>query len=155
MTENTGVSYEDCSVYVDAADSSTVITWLKERLGSGDGGQELTVGPLLVSGAFNDYSTGRKVHPFEFLEWPTVLECEADTGAEPSAVVAAVTTLLETLWGGGWKALAACDFEDELPAGGGLERFPVPAASTGPSRERTERWRGLLKAGGTSRRKFL
>ncbi|MFE1499986.1 hypothetical protein ACFW89_33500, partial [Streptomyces albidoflavus] len=125
MTENTEVSYEGCSVYVDAADSSTVITRLKERLGSGEGGQSLTVGPLLVSGAGNDYSTGRKAHPFEFLEWPTVLECEAPAESEPGAVAAAVTSVLETLWCGGWKAVAACDFEGELPARGGSERYPL------------------------------
>ncbi|MFE5940294.1 hypothetical protein ACFQ69_33585 [Streptomyces sp. NPDC056470] len=153
--ENTEVSYEDCSVYVDAADSSTVITRLKERLGSGEGGQGLTVGPLRVSGAGNDYSTGRKTHPFEFLEWPTVLECEAAAGAEPSAVVAAVTTLLETLWGGGWKALAACDFEDELPARGRSERYPLLSLSEGLAQARTGRWKSLLVRGGKRKRDSL
>ncbi|MDQ0847370.1 hypothetical protein [Streptomyces sp. V1I6] len=131
MSGRPGVRYEDCSVYVDAQDSSTVITWLGERLGRGNGGQVLRVGTLWVAGVSNDYSTGGKAHPFEFLEWSTVLECEAPVGAEPDAVVAAVTDVLEMLWCGGWKAVAACDFEDELPARGGSERYPLPSPSEG------------------------
>ncbi|MFD0271251.1 hypothetical protein ACFVGY_32480 [Streptomyces sp. NPDC127106] len=129
MSENAGISYEDCSIYVDAADSSTVIAWLKERLGPGEDARGLVVGPLRVSSACNDYSTGRKAHPFEFVEWPTVVECEAPAGVEPGAVVAAVTAVLETLWCGGWEAVAACDFEDELPAHGGRDRYPLPSPS--------------------------
>ncbi|MEV7797095.1 hypothetical protein AB0O68_34865 [Streptomyces sp. NPDC087512] len=152
VPENVGVSYEDCSVYVDAGDGSTVITWLKERLGAGDGGQNLTVGPLQVSGVHNDYPTGRKAHPFEFLEWLTVLECEAPAEAEPGAVVAAVTLVLETLWSGGWKAVAACGFEDELPARGGSERYPLPSSSEALTQARTGRWKGLLVQGGKRKR---
>ncbi|MFB9518269.1 hypothetical protein [Streptomyces purpureus] len=155
MTENAGVSYEDCSIYVDAADSSTVIAWLKERLGPGEEGRGLVVGPLRVSGVCNDYSTGRKAHPFEFLEWPTVLECEAPAGVEPGAVVAAVTAVLETLWCRGWKAVAACDFEDELPARGGGERYPLPSASGGLPHTRTGRWRSLLVRSGKRKRKSV
>lgn len=155
MTENAGVSYEDCSIYVDAADSSTVITWLKERLGPGEKGLGLVVGPLRVSGACNDYSTGRKAHPFEFLEWPAVLECEAPAEAEPGAVVAAVTDVLERLWCGGWKAVAACDFEDELPARGGRERYALPSPSGSLPHARTGRWRSLLARGGQGKRKSV
>ncbi|MFE0790331.1 hypothetical protein ACFW4T_34075 [Streptomyces mutabilis] len=140
MTENAEVSYEDCSVYVDAADSSTVIAWLKERLGPGDEGRGLVVGPLRVSSACNDYSTGRKAHPFEFLEWPTVLECEAPAGVESGAVVAAVTAVLETLWCGGWNAVTACDFEDELPAHGGRDPCPLPSPSGSLPHARTGQW---------------
>ncbi|WP_351234283.1 hypothetical protein [Streptomyces sp. NPDC002133] len=132
-----GVSYEDCSVYVDAADSSTVMAQVRDLLGSGGEGSGLVVGPVRVVGAHNDYVTGRKTHRFDFLEWPTVLECEAPTGAQPGAVVAAVTTVLECLWSVGCKAVAACDFEDELPAGGGIARYPVPAVpADSPSRGR-------------------
>lgn len=54
-SENAGVSYEDCSIYVDAADSSMVIAWLRERLGPGDEDRSLVVLPLRVSSACNDY----------------------------------------------------------------------------------------------------
>ncbi|MFE5614442.1 hypothetical protein [Streptomyces sp. NPDC056524] len=155
MTENIGVSYEGCSVYVDAADSPTVVSWLRKDLGPGGGGQDLAVGPLRVSGVFHDCSTGRKAHPFEFLEWSTVLECEAAAGAEPGAVVAAVTAVLETLWRGGWKAVAACDFEDELLACGGRECYPLPPESMSPSPEGRGRWRHLPKPGWKGKRKSV
>ncbi|WP_327378266.1 hypothetical protein OG393_32470 [Streptomyces sp. NBC_01216] len=155
MTENAGVSYEDCSIYVDAADSSTVIAWLKERLGPEEEGHGLVVGPLRVSSVCNDYSTGRKAHPFEFLEWSTVLECEAPAGVESGAVVAAVTDVLETLRRGGWKAVAACDCEDELPAHGGRDRYPLPSPSGSLSHTRTGRWRSLLVRGGKRKRKSV
>ncbi|MGW0468485.1 hypothetical protein ACWDX6_25015 [Streptomyces sp. NPDC003027] len=155
MSENAGVSYEDCSIYVDATDSSTVIAWLKERLGPGEKGRGLVVGPLRVSSACNDYSTGRKAHPFEFLEWPTVLECEAPVAAEPGVVAAAVTAALETLWCGGWKAVAACDFEDELPAHGGRDRYPLQSPSGSLPHARTGRWRSLLVRSGKRKRKTV
>ncbi len=155
VSKNAGVSYEDCSIYVDAADSSTVITWLEERLGAGGKGRGLVVGPLRVSGAGNDYFTGRKAHPFEFLEWLTVLECEAPAGVEPGVVVGAVTEVLETLWGGGWKAVAACDFEDELPAHGGWDRYPLPPPSEGLTQARTGRWKSLLMRDGKRKRKSV
>ncbi|WP_418955195.1 hypothetical protein [Streptomyces tritici] len=155
VSENAGVSYEGCSIYVDAADSSMVITWLKERLGAGGEGRGLVVGPLGVSSACNDYSTGRKAHPFEFLEWPTVVECEAVARAAPGAMVAAVTAVLETLWRGGWNAVAACDFEDELPAHGGRDRYPLPSPSGSLPHARTGRWRSLLARGGKRKRKSV
>lgn len=54
-SENAGVSYEDYSIYVDAADSSTVIAWLRERLGPGDESRSPVVVPLRVSSACNHY----------------------------------------------------------------------------------------------------
>jgi hypothetical protein len=33
--------------------------------------------------------------------------------------VAQIGRLLEALWAGGWRAVAACEFEDELPRRGG------------------------------------
>jgi hypothetical protein len=119
------VSYEECSIYVAAADSTVVATRLKVRLGEGDDNVGLMVGPVRVVGTCNDYATGRTSHLFEFLEWDSVLECDAPAGAQHAAVVAAVTAVLETLWVSGWKAVEACDFEDELPAAGGIARYPV------------------------------
>lgn len=69
------------------------------------GARALRVGLLWVDGVSNDYLTGGKAHPFDFLEWSTVLECEAPVGAESGAVVDAVTDVLEVLWcvGGGGR----------------------------------------------------
>jgi hypothetical protein len=136
-------SYADASIYVDAVDSSEVIAWLQDSLGLEGSGQCLIVGPVRVSGAHNDYATGRRFHPFDFLEWQIVLECEAPSG-EPADVVAAVTAVLETLWRGGFEAVTACDFEDDLPARGGRERYPMPAASHSSAAPADTWWRSLL-----------
>ena len=119
-------AYSDASIYVDAVAAPRVVGRLRDALGLDDNDAELTVGPVRVSGEPNDYATGRRARPFDFLQWPTVLECEAPAGA-PDEVVQAVTTVLEALWDGGFKAVAACDFEDELPAHGGIGRYPCPA----------------------------
>ncbi|MFD9247366.1 hypothetical protein ACFV0D_36690, partial [Streptomyces sp. NPDC059556] len=126
---------------------------LRDALGlDKEDGAELTVGPVRVYGAPNDYSTGRHAHPCDFLQWPTVLECQAPAESEPGAVAAAVTIVLKTLWCGGWKAVAACDFEDELPARGGIDRYPLPSPSEGLSQVRMGRWKSLLVRGGNKKR---
>ncbi|MFF5506489.1 hypothetical protein [Streptomyces roseolus] len=141
-------SYEAASIYVDAEAAQRVVARLRVGLGLvEDGGSELSVGPVCVSGEHNDYATGRDAHPFDFLQWPTVLECEAHAGT-PAEVVQAVTTVLEALWHGGFKAVAACDFEDELPARGGADRYPRPAPDSGGSTASSSSWwRNLISPG--------
>ncbi|MGW5008731.1 hypothetical protein [Streptomyces parvulus] len=115
---------------MDAEAAPRVVARLRDSLGLvKDDGPELTVGPVSVVGEHNDYATGQDTHPLNFLEWPTVLECEARAGT-PAEVVQAVTAVLEALWHAGFKALAACDFEDELPARGGIDRYPLPDSGT-------------------------
>ncbi|MFF9627246.1 hypothetical protein [Streptomyces griseosporeus] len=126
-------AYSDVSIYVDAEAAPRVLGRLRDALGLKDDGAELTLGPVRVSGEPNDYATGRRAHPFDFLEWPTVLECEAADGAPAEEVVQAVTAVLEALWRGGFKAVAACDFEDKLPACGEIDRYPYPAPALGGS----------------------
>ncbi|MFF9457271.1 hypothetical protein [Streptomyces flaveolus] len=144
--------YSDASIYVDAEAAPRVVSRLRDALGLiEDAGAELTVGPVRVEGEPNDYATGRHAHPFAFLQWPTVLECEARAGA-PDEVVQAVTVVLETLWHGGFKAVATCDFEDELPARGGIDRYPRPAsasasASGASAASSGSWWRNLISPG--------
>ncbi len=140
----------DVSIYVDAEAAPRIMARLRDALGLvEDDGAELTVGPVRVTGEPNDYATGRHAHPFDFLEWPTVLECEAYEGT-PAEVVQAVTAVLEALWHGGFKAVAACDFEDELPARGGSDRYPcpVPAPGGGAVSSGTGTWWKILMSPG-------
>ncbi|MFE6852358.1 hypothetical protein ACFVDH_16385 [Streptomyces sp. NPDC057674] len=155
MTDDRGSSpvnpdsaYSDASIYVDAEAAPRVLGRLRDALGLDKAdGAELTVRPVRVYGAPNDYSTGRHAHPSDFLQWPTVLECEAPSGA-PAEVVQAVTAVLEALWHGGFKAVAACGFEDELPARGGIDRYPRPACVSGASAASSGSWwRNLISRG--------
>ncbi|MEV7797061.1 hypothetical protein AB0O68_34675 [Streptomyces sp. NPDC087512] len=145
-------AYSDASIYVDAVAAPRVVGRLRDSLGLEDNGAELTVGPVRVEGEPNDYATGRRAHPFDFLEWPTVLECEAIAGAPAEEVVQAVTAVLEALWRGGFKAVAACDFENELPARGGIDRYPFPGSgsgsgSGGSGASVSSWWRNLISPG--------
>ncbi|WP_212728970.1 hypothetical protein [Streptomyces sp. V17-9] len=127
---------------MDAEAAPRVLGRLRDALGLvEDGGAELTVGPVCVEGEHNGYATGRHAHSSDFLQWPTVLECEAHAGT-PDEVVQAITAVLEALWRGGFKAVAACDFEDELPARGGIDRYPCPAPTSTRARSLRARARG-------------
>ncbi|MEU5757010.1 hypothetical protein [Streptomyces sp. NPDC047829] len=142
-------AYSDASIYVNAEAAPRVVGRLRDLLGLvEDDGAELVVGPVRVEGEPNGYATGQRAHPFDFLQWPTVLECEAPAGAPPEEVVQAVTAVLEALWRGGFKAVAACDFEDELPARGGIDKYSLPAPGSGGSGASVSSWwKNLISPG--------
>lgn len=58
----------------------------------------------------------------DFLFWPFLVEVQGETGVERFEIVAGVRDLLEGLWIAAFDAVAACDFEDELPFRGGIGR---------------------------------
>ncbi|MGG8365016.1 hypothetical protein ACQ88H_00010 [Streptomyces lividans] len=137
--------YSDASIYVDAEAAPRIMARLRDALGLvEDDGPELAIGPVRVTGAPNDYATGRRAHPFDFLEWPTVLECEASEGTR-AEVVQAVTAVLEALWHGGFKAVAACDFEDGLPRAAGSTGTSTPLLPPTGARS----FRARVRGGGT------
>ncbi|WP_433243439.1 hypothetical protein [Actinomadura nitritigenes] len=60
----------------------------------------------------------------DFPSWPIKIEVDKQE-ALPSQVVDVVSKLLTSAWRAGYEAVAACDYEDELPAEGGyLRRLP-------------------------------
>ncbi|MFC8271744.1 hypothetical protein ACFUJR_04205 [Streptomyces sp. NPDC057271] len=69
---------------------------------------------LGITVARNDYQA-MAGNSDDFVQWGTVVECEAIAEATLGQVVEAVGTILETLWNRGYRAVAACDYEDELP----------------------------------------
>ncbi|WP_331741505.1 hypothetical protein OG338_29540 (plasmid) [Streptomyces sp. NBC_00726] len=158
MTSNQGPSphgpdsaYDHASIYVDAVAAPRILGRLQDALSLKDHREGLAIGPVRVHGEPNDYATDRRAHPFDFMEWPTVLECAATAGA-PAEVVKAVTSLLETLWHEGFKAIAACDFEDELPARGGMDRYPLPVPAHDGSSVKS--WWKNLSPSGRKRKKL-
>ena len=59
----------------------------------------------------------------DFILWPTLIEVYVDvenTSPATSEIVAFAAGLLEKLRNEALSAVAACDFEDELPSGGGI-----------------------------------
>ncbi|MEU4267691.1 hypothetical protein [Streptomyces sp. NPDC026092] len=73
---------------------------------------------LEVAAAHNDYEEAGG-DPEDFVQWGTVLECEAVPGSSLAQAVDAVAVVLQSLWDGGYRAVAACDYEDQLPVFGG------------------------------------
>jgi hypothetical protein len=57
--------------------------------------------------------------PHDFVEWPYYLEIDATAEQTRPAQIAVIARLLIGLWEAGLGAVAACDFEDELPRRGG------------------------------------
>ncbi|MFC0433962.1 hypothetical protein [Kutzneria buriramensis] len=51
----------------------------------------------------------------DFPNWPTLVDVYADGQEGQQAIVGLVTALLRQMWAAGVPAVAACDFEDELP----------------------------------------
>lgn len=56
----------------------------------------------------------------DFLHWPIIVEFEDHSRISP--LKEKVTLLLNSLWGESIPSIAACDFEDQLPWGGGIKR---------------------------------
>ncbi|MFI8079769.1 hypothetical protein ACIF6L_03045 [Kitasatospora sp. NPDC086009] len=57
----------------------------------------------------------------DFIGWPLTVEAEAEE--DGPSLVEPVSRLLMAAWDRGYDAVAACDFEDELPDSGGLPRY--------------------------------
>jgi len=55
----------------------------------------------------------------DFLFFPVVLDVQPNTDIDRRIYIERVGALLEKLWSNGLRAVAACDFEDELPRHGG------------------------------------
>jgi hypothetical protein len=60
----------------------------------------------------------------DFVRWPVLIEAEAEDPSSRNPMVEVVARMLEALWKAGNPAVAACDFEDELPWAGGIRRVP-------------------------------
>ncbi|MFE3452335.1 HAD family hydrolase [Nonomuraea sp. NPDC059194] len=59
----------------------------------------------------------------EFLYWPVKVEVAAGRSVGGSTVVAVVARILTSAWNAGHAAVAACDYEEELPDRGGYPRY--------------------------------
>jgi hypothetical protein len=59
--------------------------------------------------------------PDAFVYFPYFLDIEASPGQTRENQIALVAKLLEHLWAERFPAVAACDFEDELPHNGGYQ----------------------------------
>ncbi|GAA1370230.1 hypothetical protein GCM10009612_59640 [Streptomyces beijiangensis] len=113
----------DCSVYVDTRN----LEWLRDFLCEALQGDLFSSSQVICSAAriyvaHNDYETDGN-DPSDFIQWPSVLECEPLPEVENQDFVAFVNRLLQSIWGTERRAVAACDFEDLLPNSGGRDLY--------------------------------
>ena len=68
--------------------------------------------------------------PDGFLFFHYALEVYPAPGVPREERVKLTAKLLQALWSRGFAAIAACDYEDELPSGGGYKSRPYPWVRT-------------------------
>ncbi len=108
--------YEYCKVFVNEVDPDRVASIAAASVGGPPDrclieleGIVLEVRPNADAGWVSD-----------FLGWPITIEVEAADGTVSEPAVSTVTALLQALWNAETPAVAACDYEDELPHRGGI-----------------------------------
>jgi hypothetical protein len=67
-----------------------------------------------------------RVFPDGFLYFAYALEVYPSVGTSRAELVRLTTSILNRLWSQGVPAIAACDYESELPYGGGNDNRSVP-----------------------------
>lgn len=83
----------------------------------------LSVGEMEIEVRRNPAVPSGGVESDDFVRWPVQIETEPVTPHGETAAVDTVSRILESLWGSQAQAVAACDFEDELPWKGGIQRL--------------------------------
>lgn len=116
----------DCAIYVDAPGLEPLMELLVELTG-GRRERDWTVDApglhLYVDRNDEADDTLKTVPGDGFLHF--AFEVEVYAGERPA--IALVSRMLEALWARGWPAVAACDYEDELPDRGGRRWRAAPS----------------------------
>jgi hypothetical protein len=114
----------DCAIYVDAPDREALLARVLETTGGTRAGTTVELDGHELDVDDNDEADPVRRTPFPdgFLHFAQRVEVYA--AAPPAAAL--VTRLLDAFWGAGWPAVAACDYEQDLPHGGGYRSDAVP-----------------------------
>jgi hypothetical protein len=111
-------------IYV-AADREEVKSLLVTALGADvlGNGYTVTFDSVEVDVRRNDDRDDRRFAPTYdgFIYSQTYLDVTGKPDASYEGVIKAIARILEVLWDSKWTAVAAADFEDELPHKGGVE----------------------------------
>lgn len=113
-----------CAIYVDAPGRPALVELLSEVTGGRYEHWTIEAPGIDLHVDGNDEADAERstAFPDGFLFFTHKVEADVDAGS----AVAVVTRMLEALWARGWPAVAACEFEDELPCGGGYKSPDVP-----------------------------
>jgi len=114
-----------CEIYVNASDSEEIFTDAISALVGGKRlGYELHTNWAIIDVITNDeFGTTFNETGDDFLGYRYKLEfeLESDRQVARSEYIGNVGALLTKLWRRGYKAVAACNFEEELPRHGGYK----------------------------------
>jgi hypothetical protein len=129
----TEANERDCTIYVEAEQPNDDLARLVAE--SFDGTVSSGLGTSTVSLPFGeieirrnedaDQERAREV-PDGFVYFRRTLELYPLTTVGREVRISFVATLLEFLWSRGWPAVAACDYEKELPKSGGYGGGSIP-----------------------------
>lgn len=86
----------------------------------------LTVGDVEVEVRRNPDARNDEAPSNDFVRWPVQIEVEPVSQDGEASTVETVSRILEAVWGAQGQAVAACDFEDELPWNGGIGLLEEP-----------------------------
>jgi hypothetical protein len=118
----------ECKIYVDADCTRTELAARLARLLSAPAeGTTITVECGEIDVQRNDEfdETGRIEFPDGFLSFRLLVELYTGDLTNPGCAPTA-GRILEYLWAEGFPAVAACDYEDRLPNGGGYKSAAIP-----------------------------
>jgi len=118
-----------CSIFVRAVDPEPIAETLSTLFGAAVDDRELILDGYTISVLNN--SDAADEHGEDFVRWPVLIEIEADDPNDDRRIVEPTTRIVTTLWNSGQPAVAACDFEDELPWSGGIQRVREWSNPTG------------------------
>jgi hypothetical protein len=113
--------HQYCKIFVNAADPEPVREMLGRLLGGTFGRRDMYVADLVVSVLPNSDAAGAHDREDDFVRWPLLVEAEAEQPATARHMVETTRRILAGLWDSGRPAVAACDFEDDLPWHGGID----------------------------------
>ncbi|WP_030275840.1 hypothetical protein [Streptomyces sp. NRRL B-24484] len=105
---------EYCALYLSGVDRPGAAGLVAAALGAVPDGHLVRSGGVEFE-VLRNPGAGRAA---DFLGWPLKIEAEGPR----AAAVDAVSRVLAAAWARGCRAVAACDFEDELPRLGGIGR---------------------------------
>ena len=123
-----------CTTFVDTdLDIADLVAWIGARVNGATAANTVTADLAELDIRKNDgYDAARRVaFPDGFLSFRYRIEVFGVEGLPSAQTAPLVGRLLEQVWAEGWPAVAACDFEGQLPYNGGYKSREVPWRQAG------------------------
>ncbi len=115
--------YRFCRIFVKGVTTEAVMAMLTTLVKGEFRRRSMFLPGLVVDVLRNGDAAGAGDPGDDFVRWPVSIELEAAADAGEEVMVETVSKVLWALWNAGHGAVAACDFEDELPWNGGISRI--------------------------------